>query len=299
MTISCDFAGEADAATLPGHYHSADVFVLATLYEGYGMAVAEALARGLPVVSTRTGAIAELVGDEAGLVVPPGDVTALSHALSQVLGDAAADGVRERLAAGARRVRERLPTWDDAAGRMDARAQPRGRLMGEFTADWLALREPADARARSAKLTALVAERLRHDAPLRVLDLAAGTGPTPAISPKSLPPADMVNGGCSLTTIGRCCAIAARRSHAWPAVTRRDARSGSRDGVRANEPPKSARAGISSRHPRSSTSSPSPGCTRWQSSAARPARPCCWRSPTTATYAARPKSRKTMRFASW
>jgi hypothetical protein len=48
--------------------------------------------------------------------------------------------------------------------------------MGEFTADWLALREPADARARSATLTALIAERLRHDAPLRVLDLAAGTG---------------------------------------------------------------------------------------------------------------------------
>ena len=115
-----EFAGEADAATLPGYYASADVFVLPTLYEGYGMAVAEALARGLPVVSTATGAIAELVGDEAGIVVPPGDVAALSLALSQVLDDAAAAGVRERLARGARRVRERLPTWDDAASRMDA-----------------------------------------------------------------------------------------------------------------------------------------------------------------------------------
>lgn len=115
-----EFAGEADSATLPGYYAAADLFVLPTLFEGYGMAVAEALARGLPVVSTRTGAIAELVGNDAGIVVPPGDVSALSNALSQVLGDAGADRLREKFAEGARRVRQELPTWDDAAGRMDA-----------------------------------------------------------------------------------------------------------------------------------------------------------------------------------
>lgn len=109
------FAGEADSATLPAHYASADVFVLPTLYEGYGMAVAEALARGLPVVSTRTGAIAELVGDAAGIVVPPGDVKAFAQALTQVFDP----GVRQRLAAGARHVRDTLPTWDDAARLMD------------------------------------------------------------------------------------------------------------------------------------------------------------------------------------
>jgi hypothetical protein len=48
--------------------------------------------------------------------------------------------------------------------------------MGEFTADWLALREPADARARSADLAALIAGRFRRAAELRVLDLGAGTG---------------------------------------------------------------------------------------------------------------------------
>ena len=111
------FAGEATAATLPPFYASADVFVLPTLYEGYGMAVAEALARGLPVVSTKTGAIGDLVEGTAGIVVPPGDVQGFARALSSVLGDS---GVRQRLAAGARHVRDRLPTWDDAANRMDA-----------------------------------------------------------------------------------------------------------------------------------------------------------------------------------
>jgi glycosyltransferase involved in cell wall biosynthesis len=108
-------AGEMDTATLATQYDSADIFVLPTLYEGYGMAVAEALARGLPIVSTDTGAIGELVGGEAGLLVPPGDVDALAAALAQVLGDAR---TRERLEQGARRVRDRLPTWEEASRRM-------------------------------------------------------------------------------------------------------------------------------------------------------------------------------------
>jgi glycosyltransferase involved in cell wall biosynthesis len=115
------FAGEADGSRLEAHYARADVFVLPTLHEGYGMVVAEALAHGLPVISTRTGAIAELVGDHAGIVVPPGDVKALAHALLQVLDDKDTGGVRvrERLSRGARQVRDTLPTWDDAVRRMD------------------------------------------------------------------------------------------------------------------------------------------------------------------------------------
>jgi glycosyltransferase involved in cell wall biosynthesis len=109
--------GDLDAATLAGCYDEADLFVLATLHETYGMAVAEALARGLPVVSSATGAIPDLVSDEAGLLVRPGDPGALTDALSQVLGDAR---LRARLAAGARRVRDRLPTWDVAVGKMAA-----------------------------------------------------------------------------------------------------------------------------------------------------------------------------------
>ena len=109
--------GERDAAGLNAFYDQADLFVLATLHETYGMAVAEALAHGLPVISTTTGAIGELVGDDAGLLVPPGDVAALAGALSSVLGDAR---VCEQLASGARRVRDRLPTWDAAFSKITA-----------------------------------------------------------------------------------------------------------------------------------------------------------------------------------
>jgi glycosyltransferase involved in cell wall biosynthesis len=108
------FAGDLDAAALALCYHGADVFVLATLHESYGMAVAEALGRGLPVVSTATGAIPELVGDDAGLTVPAGDTMALAAALSRMLDDAP---LRARLAEGARRVRDRLPTWEHAVGK--------------------------------------------------------------------------------------------------------------------------------------------------------------------------------------
>jgi glycosyltransferase involved in cell wall biosynthesis len=109
------FVGELDQTPLEASYDAADVFVLPTWYEGYGMAVAEALARGLPVVSTATGAIADLVGSDAGVLVPPGDAAALTAALSAVVTDAT---LRARLAGGALRVRARLPSWDDAAGRM-------------------------------------------------------------------------------------------------------------------------------------------------------------------------------------
>jgi glycosyltransferase involved in cell wall biosynthesis len=116
--------GDLDAARLAIEYDRADLFVLATRYEGYGMAVAEALARGLPVVSTSTGAIADLVADRAGIVVPPDDVAAFTSALERVMRDRS---LRERLRGGARATRARLPTWHAAA---EAMAQILGRHRG-------------------------------------------------------------------------------------------------------------------------------------------------------------------------
>ena len=110
-------AGDLDGPALAACYDRADVFVLATRQETYGMAVAEAVAHGLTVVATMTGAIPELLGDGAGLLVPVGDTPALVEALSRVLSDA---GLRARLADGARRMRDRLPTWEETAGRIAA-----------------------------------------------------------------------------------------------------------------------------------------------------------------------------------
>jgi glycosyltransferase involved in cell wall biosynthesis len=106
------FSGSLDAAALDAAYDRADVFVLPTRHEGYGMAVAEAVARGLPVVSTPTGAIAELVDDTSGILVPIDDVDGLASALARVIGD---DAARGRLAAGAHVRRQTVPTWADAA----------------------------------------------------------------------------------------------------------------------------------------------------------------------------------------
>jgi glycosyltransferase involved in cell wall biosynthesis len=112
-------AGEVDGAPLAAFYDSGDVFVLPTFYEGYGMAVANALARGLPVISTNTGAIPKLVGAEsttpAGILVPPGDRQALASALTRVIDDPA---VREHYAQGARDRRDQLPTWEDQSQKM-------------------------------------------------------------------------------------------------------------------------------------------------------------------------------------
>lgn len=107
-----DLVGEAQGEVLDRYYHHADVFVLPSYYEGYGMALAEAIARGLPVVSTTAGAIPATVPAEAALLVPPGDAVALQGALARILDDRA---LRQRLAAGARRARHQLPDWSTAA----------------------------------------------------------------------------------------------------------------------------------------------------------------------------------------
>ena len=103
--------GEVSAAELQSMYGQADAVVLPSYFEGYGMALAEALAHGLPVVSTTAGAIPDTVPREAGVLVPPGDAVALRAALAALLDEPA---LRTRLAAGARAARAVLPTWPQA-----------------------------------------------------------------------------------------------------------------------------------------------------------------------------------------
>lgn len=111
------FAGDLDETALRAAYDAADVFVLPTRHEGYGMAIAEAVAAGLPVVATPTGAIPDLVDETSGVIVSIDDVDALTTALARVVGD---DEARIALAAGALRRRATLPRWADSAIAMDA-----------------------------------------------------------------------------------------------------------------------------------------------------------------------------------
>ncbi len=112
-----ELMGEVSRERLGGYYHRADIFVLASYLEGYGMVLAEALARGLPIVSTTGGAIPEVVPARAARLVPPGDVPALRAALAEVIAHGES---RERLARGARAARETLPDWPSACTRFAA-----------------------------------------------------------------------------------------------------------------------------------------------------------------------------------
>jgi glycosyltransferase involved in cell wall biosynthesis len=112
--------GEVDATTLPSCYAQADLFILASHHEGYGMALAEALAHALPVLSTRAGAIPETVPKQAGILVPPGDSRALADALARLLQE---PELRRRLAVGAAAARAALPDWEQAGARFAAEIQ--------------------------------------------------------------------------------------------------------------------------------------------------------------------------------
>ena len=103
--------GEWEPSRLGEAYAAADAAVLPSFHEGYGMALAEALAHGLPVISTTAGAIAETVPPDAGLLGPLGDAAAFTDALRRFLDEPA---LRARLAAGARKAGARLPDWPRA-----------------------------------------------------------------------------------------------------------------------------------------------------------------------------------------
>ncbi|MDQ1703632.1 MAG: hypothetical protein QOF57_2884 [Frankiaceae bacterium] len=107
------FTGPRTGADLDRSYAAADLLVLASRAETYGMVVTEALARGLPVVAAEVGGLPEALGRGAdgtrpGLLVPPDDPAALGAALRAWLGDA---DLRGRLRQAARERRESLSAW--------------------------------------------------------------------------------------------------------------------------------------------------------------------------------------------
>ncbi|MDN3358775.1 glycosyltransferase family 4 protein [Actinomadura sp. DC4] len=103
-------AGPLTGEELDAAYAEADLVVLTSRAETYGMVVAEALARGIPVLATAVGGVPATLGsDEPGILVPPGDAEALAGALRGWFGD---PGLRDRLRAAARRRRTELDGWD-------------------------------------------------------------------------------------------------------------------------------------------------------------------------------------------
>jgi glycosyltransferase involved in cell wall biosynthesis len=107
------FAGPRTGPELDRAYATADLLVLASHAETYGMVVTEALARGLPVLAADVGGVAEALGragdgSRPGLLVAPGDPAALGAALRRWLGDA---DLRRRLRRAARERRASLRRW--------------------------------------------------------------------------------------------------------------------------------------------------------------------------------------------
>jgi glycosyltransferase involved in cell wall biosynthesis len=105
-------AGAVSDTELDALYDSADLFVLASHYEGYGMVLAEAMARGLAIVTTTGGAAAATVPDEAAIKVVPGDARALTWVIGRAIGE---PEVRKALADAAWAAGQRLPRWEDTA----------------------------------------------------------------------------------------------------------------------------------------------------------------------------------------
>jgi glycosyltransferase involved in cell wall biosynthesis len=116
LTDRIVLAGETADDELARLWSGADLFVSSSAHEGFGMAVGEALARGVPVVTTAAGAVGEWLNRRAAIVVEVGDAGALRAAIARLIDD---PSHREHLRRAAAQVRDELPTWTDTGDIVD------------------------------------------------------------------------------------------------------------------------------------------------------------------------------------
>ena len=109
---SVEFTGRLSTEELVRQYNRAEVAVVPSLYEGFGLPAAEAMSCGVPVVSTTAGALAEVVDEGSGILVPPGDHMSIAEAVRRLLSD---DDLRRRMGAAGRDRVLKMFSWEEAA----------------------------------------------------------------------------------------------------------------------------------------------------------------------------------------
>ena len=180
--------GEVKESDLASLYGQADFFVLPSLYEGYGMVIDEALAEGLPVISSDGGALAKTSARPGVMQYCAGDVRALQARLRNWLEHPDQLDHSRKLA-----IQEsgRIRSWADTAKDVKMALHyfygfsSHMNQHSAFQSDWLSAREAADHRARSTKLTAELNQWLTSDydslqpeahRPVQIVDIGAGRG---------------------------------------------------------------------------------------------------------------------------
>ncbi|UPY35363.1 glycosyltransferase family 4 protein [Sediminicoccus sp. KRV36] len=117
------FLGPITDGALEAEYAAADLFALATWFEGFGMAAAEAQIRGLPLILCTGGAITDVVGPGAAILAAPGDANSLSRGMRRPIMDTA---LRAEMAEASWRAGQALPRWEDRAARFVAEMEAAG-----------------------------------------------------------------------------------------------------------------------------------------------------------------------------
>jgi glycosyltransferase involved in cell wall biosynthesis len=108
-----ELAGAVD--DIRAEFARADIFALATRYEGYGMVFAEAMVHGLPIVGCNTGAVPDVVPENAGFLVEPDDPDLFAGAMRRLLENTE---LRISMADAAAVEGAKLPTWHQTAARV-------------------------------------------------------------------------------------------------------------------------------------------------------------------------------------